>query len=268
VLRLGVSSLAVLPPALLPLLLVAPRIYPWLQPDFALPNRFWLNGEFAAWRVLAYLVVWCGLALLLRRPHPRLAPPGLILLAITFTFASIDLTMSLDPHFKSSAYGMIAAAASALLALSVALLVVAALASEEVVADLARLLLGLTILWAYLDFMQLLIVWQSDLQGEAPWYVARGAGGWGWLAGLLALGHFVLPFLLLLSPRGQRQRGRLMAVAALLVAMEILRGWWLVLPAQSRLPGWIDLACLLTLAGCGGGVMLRVRARVGGRQHV
>ncbi len=38
------------------------------------------------------------------------APAGLILLAVTFTFATIDLTMSLDPRFNSSIYGLIALA--------------------------------------------------------------------------------------------------------------------------------------------------------------
>src|SRR6185437_14281440 len=53
------------------------------------------------------VVVWA-----LRRDDPqpllyRIAPPGLILLALTVTFASIDATMSLDPDFKSSAYGLV-----------------------------------------------------------------------------------------------------------------------------------------------------------------
>ena len=44
--------------------------------------------------------------------------------------------------------------------------------------DQAKLLQTLLILWAYLDFMQLLIVWQSDLPNEAAWYLARSSGTW------------------------------------------------------------------------------------------
>ena len=47
----------------------------------------------------------------------------------------------------------------------------------------AGLLQGLLVLWAYLDFMQLLIVWQSDLPKEAAWYIVRSSGGWGAVAG-------------------------------------------------------------------------------------
>ena len=48
--------------------------------------------------------------------------------------------------------------------------------------DLGKLLLALVVLWIYLDFMQLLIVWQSDLAAEAPWYLARARGFWGAVA--------------------------------------------------------------------------------------
>jgi len=258
-LRFGVLSLPLLLPALLPLLLSAPLLYPWLHADIAagLANRWWLDPGFAALRLVIYLVLWLGIAALVLR-GARVAVPGLILLGVSFSFACIDLTMSLDPQFKSSAYGMIAGAASALFALSIAVLI--AHGGTTTRADLGRLLLGLTVLWAYLDFMQLLIVWQSDLADEAPWYIARAAGIWGWVAGLVALGHFALPFVVLLSPARQSSRPALLCVAALLVAMEILRGWWLVLPDEPRAPGWIDIACLLAFAGFGAGLASRLRA--------
>ena len=72
--------------------------------------------------------------------------------------------------------------------------------------EFGKLLLALLILWAYLDFMQLLIVWQSDLPNEAAWYSLRMTGGWGLTAGLVAGVHFPLPFFVLLSPRGQGSR--------------------------------------------------------------
>ena len=52
----------------------------------------------------------------------RIAPPGLILLALTVTFAAIDVTMSLDPEFKSSVYGMLAAPKALSLRLAIAVL--------------------------------------------------------------------------------------------------------------------------------------------------
>lgn len=260
----GALALPLLLPALLPLLLSLPALYPWLHADVAahLGNHFYLNGPFFAGRGAFYLIAWFGLAgLILRalrggRSLARLAPAGLILLALTVTFAAIDLTMSLDPDFNSSIYGMIALASGGLLALTIAVLFSAA--DRHATDDLGRLLLGICVLWAYLDFMQLLIVWESDLPKEALWYIRRSSGVWAYVAMLIALLHFVLPFALLLSPQLRRTRGGIGLVAALLITGEGLRAWWLVLPAVPRGIGLVDLAAMLAFAGCGVALALRL----------
>jgi hypothetical protein len=260
----GLRSLLLLLPAIIPLLFLLPRLYPWVRPDH-LDNRFYLNLPFAAARWIFYLMVWFGLCALttarLRRGQclTSVAPPGLILLGLTTNFAAIDAVMSLDPRFNSSAFGMINAAESGLFALAVAIL--ATVLSEPVTPperdDLGKLLQSLLILWAYLDFMQLLIVWQSDLPKEAAWYLARSTSVWGALAGLTVLAHFLLPFLVLLIPNLRRSRRGLIATATLLIVMAVIRGWWLVLPAHEPSIGWIDIAAVLAFGGISTGLMLR-----------
>ena len=264
-LRTGITTLPLLLPLLLPIVLTLPQLYPWAQPDAHLSNRFYLNVPFFAGRGVLYLVVWFGLgALALRgRALDRIAPPGLILLALTMTFAAIDLTMSLDPRFSSSIYGMLAGSGVVLLALSLAMAVAGATAEPAALPDLGKLLLALVVLWTYLDFMQLLIVWQSDLVSEAPWYRVRMHGAWGVAMAVIAAGHFALPFGILLFPRMQRDRRVLVGVASLLVAMEVLRTWWTVLPAVPRGVGWIDLACVLGIGGMAAGIALRMQGRMG-----
>ncbi|MBV9784510.1 MAG: hypothetical protein JO264_11895 [Acidisphaera sp.] len=269
----GVCSLPLLIPALIPFLLTMPALYPWTHADTAshLANHFYLNVPFFAGRGIVYLLVWFGLAGLILRALrsaeadpmlERLAPAGLILLALTVTFAAIDTTMSLDPDFSSSAYGMIAAAGAGLFALAVAvLLTAAALPPAEIRADLGKLLLGLVVLWAYLDFMQVLIVWQSDLASEAPWYSVRSTPFWAVIAALVAAAHFALPFAMLLSPALQRSRRCMLCVAGLLIVAEILYSWWLVLPAAPRGLRLIDPAAMLAFGGCGVGLALRLRPR-------
>ncbi len=210
-------------------------------------------------------MTWFGLGALatarLRRNESltAIAAPGLILLGLTANFAAIDSIMSLDPHFNSSVFGMINAAESGLFALSVTILstVLAGPVAPSERDDLGKLLQSLLILWAYLDFMQLLIVWQSDLPKEAAWYLARSTGLWGVLAGLTAIAHFLLPFLALMIPthspvpaRPDRDNGaadrhgghsRLVAV----------------LPAHARGIGWIDVAAVLAFGGISIGLMLR-----------
>ena len=73
---------------------------------------------------------------------------------------------------------------------------------------------------------------------------------------------FLLPFFLLLVPRIRRSRGGVVAIAALLVAMAVLRGWWIVLPAMPRGIGWVDLACLLGIGGTAAAIALRAGNRL------
>jgi hypothetical protein len=273
----GVRILPLMLPAVIPLLFVLADLYPWLRAGGSenLANGFYLNAPFAAARGIFYLVAWFGLGALttsrLRRNEPlaAIAAPGLILLGLTVNFAAVDAVMSLDPHFNSSAFGMIYAAESGLFALSITILstVLAGPVAPSDRDDLGKLLQSLLILWAYLDFMQLLIVWQSDLPKEAAWYLARSTGPWGALAGLTAVAHFLLPFLALMIPRVRRSRRGLIATTTLLIVMAVLRGWWLVLPAHARGIGWIDAAAVLAFGGISAGLFLRGPAPIWRMTH-
>lgn len=266
----GVMTLAIVLPAIIPIPLLADRLYPWMHPDVAkgLLNAWYLNPAFFYGRGILYGIVWFAIGaatlLALRRTSSgillyRLAPPCLILLELTATFAAIDSTLSLEPDFKSSEYGMIVSAEGVLFALCLAVLGALASAPPEpkVREDFGKLMLALTIFWAYLDFMQVLIVWNSDLPGEARWYVHRITSGWAWVTGLTALLHFFIPFFVLLWPQMQRSRRALMIMAAILVIAEIPRAWWLVLPSSSAGFTWIDVAAVLAVAGLAIGARLR-----------
>ena len=267
----GVATLPMLLPAALPVLFVLQALYPWMRADVAagLTNRFYLNVPFFCARCVAYLIIWLGLAVVVlyalrqKNPQPllyRVAPPGLILLALTVTFAAIDFTLSMDPHFASSVYGILVACEAVLLALSFALLGVSSMRARiepDSARVLGRLLLALLILWAYLDFMQILIVWNSDLPNEAAWYLPRLLGGWAALAILIAGVHFLLPFLALIWPQVQRSQTALRALAALLVVTEVPRAWWLVIPAAGRPLSALDALPMIAILGIAIGMALR-----------
>jgi len=266
----GASTIALAPLVAIPLAVTAQRLYPWLQSNVSerLQNGFYLNAPWFLARCAIYLFVWSAMPWLILRALrngdadltlSRLAPPGLILLALTVTFASIDLIEALDPKFASSVFGLMTIAEMGLFALSVSVVgkSQAQASRTEIMPALGRLTLALVILWAYLDFMQLLIVWQSNLPREAAWYVARLTGGWGVVAGLIALLHFVLPFALLLSPRLNTSILGMEFVVGLLVIASVLRCWWLVLPAADSNFGFTPIAAMLGVWGVAVGLALR-----------
>jgi hypothetical protein len=267
----GLCSLPLLPFAIVPWAFVLRRLYPWLRPEVAahLDNVFYLNPVGFIVRGALYLIIWFSLAILTLRflrpdhqPEPelsKLAPPGLILLALTITFSSIDWVMSLDPRFPSSVFGMVEISEMGLFALAISILIsaVGAAPQQQKLEPLARLLQALVILWAYLDFMQLLIVWNSDLPREARWYAPRVSGLWGVFAALVAALHFTLPFFALLAPSLRQSRAGVSIICALLISGVILRGWQTVLPASHR--GFSAAAIPTMLAFAGGAAALAMR---------
>jgi hypothetical protein len=248
----GAASLPWLLPTFIPVVLLAPVLYPWLRGG---APHFYLNLPFLCIRAVVYLSAWWGLSFLtgrtLRRGDrdlrlARLAPASLIVLGLTVTFSAIDLTLSLQPQFTSSIYGWLVACQSLLLAFSVAVLAGSG-THNALRPDLAKLLLGMVVLWAYLDFMQLLIVWNSNLPNDALWYGPRLNGLWAIVAGIIAVLHFALPLFVLIFPRMQQSSGAVALIAAILIGAEILRSWWIVIPAAHRGLGWIDLAAMLAV---------------------
>ncbi|WP_448192568.1 hypothetical protein [Azospirillum sp. sgz301742] len=255
-LRAAAATMPLLAVLFVPVLLSLSQLYPWARPEEAahLKNGFYLNVPFFLARAAVCLGVWTVLALVLARraAEPPLAIAGLILTALTATLAAFDWTMSIEPEWGSSIYGMTVIsghllAALALAALTVALAEPAAEPGRRM--DLGSLLFAGVLLWGYLSFMQFLIIWEENLPHEISWYVPRLAGGWGWVAVLGAFGEAVLPFLLLIWWPVKRSRAGLAAACVLVLAAHVLEGWWLVLPGTAGGFTWFAPAATAAMGG-------------------
>jgi len=77
-------------------------------------------------------------------------------------------------------------------------------------------------LWAYTNFGQLLITWSGNLPAEVIWYIKRWNGGWGWVGLILLIGHFCLPFCLLLSQDLKRNPRTLAWIAIFIVVVHMV----------------------------------------------
>ena len=161
----------------------------------------------------------------------------------------------------STIYGMLLMVGQGLATLAFATVVVVWLADREPLArvvtpdrynDLGNLLLTFVILWAYMTFAQFLIIWSGNLPEENSWYLHRSAAGWQWLIVFLALFHFALPFLLLLSHAVKRRGRRLALLAAAIVAVHLVDTYWLVAPAFHPAGlhlSWLDFAAPVGIGG-------------------
>ncbi|HTV90520.1 MAG TPA: hypothetical protein VME41_16000 [Stellaceae bacterium] len=241
-------------------------LYGWTHPASSLTNTWYLNPIAFYARYAAYVMLWNGLAAFAlwapRGMRSPIAPGlswvsglGLVALALSSGFASIDWMLSLTPGFWSSIFPMIAAASwfntgFALVLLTVALAGWPAADRRDHMADLARILLATTLLWAYVEFSQFLIIWEENLKTEIPWYLDRLAPAWHGALYAAAAGGFFLPFFILIWTPGKYDRRVVVAVCVFVLLSRIADKWWLVL-AQYRTAGpfWLDVAALLALGG-------------------
>jgi hypothetical protein len=278
----GTRTLPLLAIFAIPVLVgVTQGLYPWTKDAEieALGNKvtFYLNPPFFMIRIAFYFGVWLILALLLNRLSRQedatgnpviparfriISAPGLILYALTMSFAGIDLGMSLMPHWFSTMYPPLWAFGQILTAYAFAILAMITLSDTSPIRerlkrtdlrDLGSLLLAFTMIWMYLSFSQFLLVWTGNLKEEVPYYLARMYDGWELVAIALLLLHFVLPFILLLSTDVKRNRRTLAMVAALLVVMRFVEMFWVLAPSfDSDNPPMLALWSLVTLIGLGG----------------
>jgi hypothetical protein len=242
--------------AFIPVLLTLRQLYPWVDaPD---PRRHvYFSPLFFVARALFYLGTWSLLAALLRRTSlaqdvaspdraERLASRlrvvsavGIPITALTMTFAAFDWVMSLDPDWASSIFGVYLFAGALVAAIALTLLLLAVALKRGVlpmeigashVQAVGKLLLVFVLFWAYIAFCQLVLIWLGNLPDEVSFYTRRSAGVGGVASLVLALGHFVLPLVALLSWRLKRSATGLVPVAVFILVVHYVDVAWLVVP--------------------------------------
>jgi hypothetical protein len=260
------------------------QLYPWAahgavdaSVQRALDHkRIWLSRPFFVTRTAAYFLVLCVVSGLLRtwskrhdvrpslalvRRMRRLSGGGLPLVALTLTWAAFDWSMSLQPEWYSTVFGIYFFAGSyvgAIALVSVMLRILQRFGAERVPVTpdhaqaLGRLLFAMVIFWAYIAFGQLLIYWIGDIPAEVSYFGRRTAGTWTWVTYLLVFGHFVVPFLVLLNRHLKRDTRALAAAGAWVFAMHFVDITWQVLPlhdAAGLRPQGSDLGAVLFVGG-------------------
>lgn len=281
----------------LPLTLGIHSLYHWSHEEAVAHDPIlqhkapWLNeGRFLV-AAIAYLAVWSFLGWWYRKESRRQdesADPaitvrlqrwsalGVIVYGVTQTLASFDWLMSLDAHWFSTVFGVYFFSGSTIAILSLLILMGLLLqrrgALEGVVTfehyhDLAKLLFGFVVFWAYIAFSQFMLIWYAAIPEETAWYARRWEPGWQGFSIALVVLHFGVPFLFLLLRDVKRRRVTLAVAAVWMIAAHFLDVYWLVMPGLLERPGF-HLHDLLTFLGVGGlfagtlGWILRRRAIV------
>jgi hypothetical protein len=265
-----------------PILFGLRTLYPWTDTAAVAADHLlhakepWLNVPFFLVRTVFYFGVWSAMAIWFHRKSteqdgsgdPRLtqsmektSTAALIFFAFTVTFFAFDYLMSLTPHWYSTIFGVYFFAGCVLgffaLMSVLAFLVQRAGALRRTITtehyhDLGKLIFAFTVFWAYIGFSQYMLMWYANLPEETSWYAARQTGSWTTVSLLLLFGHFLVPFLALMSRNVKRRKPLLVAAATWMLAMQWADMYWLVMPGKS--PGVVPLSLmdLAVFLGVGG----------------
>jgi uncharacterized membrane protein YpjA len=164
---------------------------------------------------------------------------GLVVYSLTLTFAVTDWVMSVNPHWFSTMWGPMFMVGQALVALAFAICVLVMLSADAPMNqvlnashfhDLGKFLFAFLMMWAYLMFSQFLIMYSANVAEEVPHYIDRSRGGYQWVAAILVILHFALPYSLLLSRNTKRDLRRISVVAGWLIVMRLIDYYWQVAP--------------------------------------
>jgi len=226
----------------IPVLVAMRHLYP-------IGESVWFSAPFFAARSIAYLALWSAFGLWLRSSVAWSAI-GLIVYVFTMSLAATDWIAALVPQWYSTGFGLVVAIGQMLGAMALAV-AHAGLRAErtdrQVFLDLGNLLLMYVMTWAYLAFMQFLIVWVGNLPREIAWYLPRLQTGWVALGVILVVFHFFAPLAILLFRSAKRSPLLLGSLAAALLAVHVIDVYWLVAPSVRPLGFHIAVADILAL---------------------
>lgn len=266
----------------IPILFGLKELYLWMNPETVATDHLlhgksgYLNLNFFVIRLIVYFTIWTVLAYLLnklslkqnRSSSPEqikkmriISAPGMILFAITLTFASFDWLMSLDAHWYSTIFGVYIFSGSFLALVSIVTLIIIRLQSNGVLTeaitkehyhDLGKWMFAFTIFWGYMAFSQYFLIWYGNIPEETIWFLHRWESSWKTISLLIVFGHFGIPFFVLFPQAAKKNKIVMTIMSVWILLMHWVDIYWIVMPTLHPHTvhfSWIDLTTLIGIGG-------------------
>jgi hypothetical protein len=266
----------------IPALVGMHTLYHWSHPEavmhdpLLLAKSGYLNPTFFTIRTVFFFGIWSLLAIKLHGlslkqdkgdtqaigdAMRKTSAWGMLLFAVTVTYAGYDWLMSLNPHWFSTIFGVYFFAGGLLSVIAFMTLIALALRRKGILTetitvehyhDLGKLLFAFTVFWTYIGFSQYFLIWYGNVPEETVWYLARWEGSWKFVSMVILFGHFVLPFIALLFRFTKRTPTSLWIIASWILLMHWVDMYWLVYPTlleKGASITWIEPATMLFVGG-------------------
>ena len=265
--RIADAFASFVPVALLLFLVVAigiPHLYIWSSPAATqgegaklIAKDGYLSSTFFIVRNVLFLAIWSFFSWYfvrnsLRQDESRDSAPTkknlklsgifIVVFALTFTLATFDLLMSLEPTWYSTIFGVYCWAGlwqSGLAAITiVAILLRRQGALQGIITrahywDLGKFVFAFAVFWTYIAFSQLMLIWYANLPEEIEWMIHRIFTGWGAVIIAVTALKFVIPFFVLMPVKFKESETVLLTVCAGVLLGQWLDIYWVVYPTFS-----------------------------------
>ena len=219
-------------------------------------KAWWLSPTMFVARLAIYFAIWIGMAwwyrknsleqdqtgdVSLTKSMEFFAPIGMLLFALSVSLAGMDLLMSLEPFWYSTMFGVYFFA-GCVVSFFAAMLVYSYLLQRQGLAkeisvehfhDMGKFMFAFVVFWAYVSFSQYMLIWYGNLPEETIWFEERLTGHWTGVSIWLLLGHFVIPFLGIMSRHVKRRPAVIALAAVWVLAMHYCDLFWIALPSTT-----------------------------------
>ncbi len=234
----------------------------------------WLSTPFFFGRMAVFLGLWLLLAWLMKREShqqdqdgkpehtkriKRYAAIFLAVFGLTFTFASFDWIMSIEPLFYSTIYafyiisGLLLSGFASITVLVILLRRRGFLpeVTEHHLHNLGKLVFGFSTFWAYIWLCQYLLIYYANLPEETIYYIRRmQTPGWKVLFFANIFLNWLIPFVLLLSRGAKQSDGWLLTACAIVLIGHWVDLYQMIFPAyeHAAMVGLVDVAIVIGFA--------------------
>jgi hypothetical protein len=223
-------------------------IYEWSHPgimehDALLQKKAaYLNTPFFMVRIVILFVIWItfskiivklsrkldsgtgGAAVIVKLS--RISAIFMVLFGLTYSVASFDWIMSVEPHWFSTIFALYTFSGlfvSAIAFITISLIVLQSwgyfkgVINENHYHDLGKFMFGFSTFWAYIWFSQYLLIWYSNIPEETEYFLLRFHHDWSWLFYFNFAFNWLVPFLVLMPRSSKRNKRVLLVVSGLLL---------------------------------------------------
>lgn len=264
ILEVLMTSIPLMAILFIPILIGSHDLYHWSHADLVAHDHLlqkkagYLNIPFFAIRAAVYFIIWYLLTSRLyklslkqdggssdeyRLKMKRNSAPGMIVFALTITFASFDWVMSLEPHWFSTIFGLYIFSGAVVTIYSFLVVVSDYLKKKDVLGDhitiehyhdIGKHLFGFIIFWGYMAFSQYFLIWYANIPEETYWFAMRWEGSWKILTMIIVFGHFVVPFLGTITWKQKRSYKWMTFISIWILAMHFIDLYWLIVPTLNK----------------------------------